>query len=49
MPRMKILDKPVRLSEISWEDLYDNLSYELEAKPNRDHTRRWRRLKRKLV
>lgn len=49
MNRNKILTKPTNVSEISFEELYDNITSDWHEKAEKLRIRRWRRLKHKLV
>lgn len=49
MKKFKVLSKPTRLSELSFEELYDEMSNDWELKAERLQARRWRKLKHQLV
>lgn len=49
MKKFKVLSKPTRLSELSFEELYDEMSNDWELKAERLQARRWRKLKHQMV
>ncbi len=49
MNRNKILTKPTRISEISFEELYENIASDWQEKAEKLRIRRWRRLKQQLM
>lgn len=49
MKKFKVLSKPTRLSELSFDELYDEMSNDWELKAERLQARRWRKLKHQLV
>jgi hypothetical protein len=49
MKKFKVLSKPTRLSELSFDELYDEMSNDWELRAERLQARRWRKLKHQLV
>lgn len=49
MKRHKILIQPTRVSELSFEELYDGITKDWEDKAHKLQIRRWRRLKQQLT
>jgi hypothetical protein len=49
MKRHKILTQPTRVSELSFEELYEGITKDWEEKAMRLQIRRWRRLKQQLT
>ena len=49
MKKFKILTKPTRVNDLSFDELYENFSNEWELKAERLQARRWRKLKHQLV
>lgn len=48
MNKNKILTQPTRVSELSFEELYENIAKDWEEKAHRLQLRRWRRLRHEL-
>ena len=44
-----ILSKPTRVSDLSFEELYENIARDWEGKAEKLRIRRWRRLKQQLM
>lgn len=49
MKKYKILSTPTRVNELSFDDLYDELSSDWELKAERMQTRRWRKLRQEMA
>lgn len=49
MKKFKILTKPTRVSDLSFDDLYDEMSSDWELKAERLQTRRWKKLRQQLA
>jgi hypothetical protein len=49
MKKFKVLTKPARLSDLSFDEMYDEMSSDWELKAERLQTRRWRKLRQQLV
>lgn len=49
MKKFKILTKPTRVKDLSFDEMYENFSSEWELKAERLQARRWRKLKQQLV
>jgi len=49
MKKNKILTQPTPVSELSFEELYDNISRDWTGKAQRLQVRRWRHLKQQLT
>lgn len=49
MKKFKVISKPTRLSDLRYEDLYDEMSSDWELKAERLQTRRWRKLRQQMV
>lgn len=49
MKKHKILSKPTRVSDLSFDDLYEELSSDWELKAERLQVRRWRKLREETV
>lgn len=49
MKKFKVLSKPTRISELSFDELYDEMSNDWELKAERLQARRWRKLRQELA
>jgi hypothetical protein len=49
MTKFKILTKPTRLSDLSFDDLYDDISSDWELKAKRMQKRRWNKLREEMA
>lgn len=49
MKKFKILSKPTRVNDLSFDDLYEELSSDWELKAERMQTRRWRKLRQEMA
>jgi hypothetical protein len=49
MKKHHIVNKPIRRSDLTFDDLYEDISDEWEAKAARLQARRWRKLKHQLI
>lgn len=49
MKKGKILTQPMRVSDLSYDELYDDISSDWEIKAERLQHRRWRKLKQQLI
>ena len=49
MKKDRILTQPTRVSELSFDELYDDISSDWEIKAERLQHRRWRKLKHQLI
>jgi hypothetical protein len=49
MKKLRILKKPTRLSDITWSELYDEISDDWHGKADRLRLRRWRKLKQQMI
>jgi len=49
MKKYKILSKPTRVNDLSFDDLYEELSSDWELKAERMQTRRWRKLRQEMA
>lgn len=49
MKKFRILSKPTRISDLSFDELYDEMSNDWELKAERLQARRWRKLRQELA
>jgi hypothetical protein len=49
MKRNKVLTQPTRVSELSFDELYDSIAKDWQQKAEKLRIRRWRRLKQQLI
>ncbi len=49
MKRKKLITNPTRVTDMSFDDLYDEISGDWRAKAERLQARRWRKLKHQLI
>lgn len=49
MKKFRILSKPTRIADLSFDELYDEMSNDWELKAERLQARRWRKLRQELA
>lgn len=49
MKKRHLVTKPTRLSDLKFEDLYEDIADDWEAKAERLQARRWRKIKHQLI
>ena len=49
MKKFKLITKPTRLSDISFDEMYDEMADDWELKAERLQARRWRKLRQQLI
>jgi hypothetical protein len=49
MKKFKILSKPTRVSDLSFDDLYEDTDVSWQVKAERLQARRWRKLKHQMI